>query len=317
MEPSAIRVLVVDDNESWRRLFCSMLGKESRFQIIAETSDGLEAVQKVEGLRPDLVLLDIGLPSLNGIEVARRIRDISPMSRVLFVSENRSAEIAQEALSTGASGYVVKSDAAELLPAVNAVFAGKRFVSASLAAHVTFTQTLHEVGFYSSDWHFLNDVTRFIVTALDAGNAVIVIATGSHLESLVFELQAQGLDIGAITEEGRYIQVDASDMLSRFIVNGLPDSARLLKLSGDLIIQAKKASKGENSRVSVFGECVNLLWSRGNSEAAIQMEKLANRPTQIHAVDMLCGYHLSSVEFNMDAQTHQQICAEHSAVHSR
>jgi DNA-binding NarL/FixJ family response regulator len=80
-------------------------------------------------------LLDIGLPTLNGIEAARRIREVSPASKILFVSENRDWDIAKEALSTGAGGYVVKSDAAsELLPAADAVLKGKRFVSASLAA---------------------------------------------------------------------------------------------------------------------------------------------------------------------------------------
>lgn len=74
-------------------------------------SDGLEAVQQAERLQPDIILLDIGLPTLNGIEAARRIREVSPTSKILFVSENRSPDIAEEALSTGAGGYVVKSDA--------------------------------------------------------------------------------------------------------------------------------------------------------------------------------------------------------------
>lgn len=77
-----------------------------------------------------------GLPTLNGIEAARRIWKVSPASKILFVSENRYVDIAEEALSTGAGGYVVKSDAAsDLLPAVDAVLKGKRFVSASLAGH--------------------------------------------------------------------------------------------------------------------------------------------------------------------------------------
>ncbi len=78
-------------------------------------------------------MLDIGLPTLNGIEAARRIREISPKSKILFVSDNRSRDIAEEALCTGARGYVVKAAAAsELLPAVEAVLQDKRFVSASL-----------------------------------------------------------------------------------------------------------------------------------------------------------------------------------------
>jgi DNA-binding NarL/FixJ family response regulator len=99
---------VVDDYEPFRRFVCSTLRKRPALQIVGETSDGLEAVQKAEELQPDLILLDIGLPTISGIEAARRIREVSPASKILFVSENRSADIAEEALSTGAGGYVVK-----------------------------------------------------------------------------------------------------------------------------------------------------------------------------------------------------------------
>ena len=143
MDKSPIRVLVVEDCEPWRRHFSTALQKQPELQVIGEVSDGLDAVQKAQELQPDLILLDIGLPSLNGLEVARRIRKVSPASRILFVSENRSADIAEEALSTGASGYVVKSDTgSELLPAVKAVLEGKRFISASLASHFLVATTL-------------------------------------------------------------------------------------------------------------------------------------------------------------------------------
>ena len=134
MNTPSIRVLIVDDYEPWYRFVSNTLRNHSKFEIIAETTDGLEAVQKAHELQPDLILLDIGLPTLNGIEAARRIRELSPKSKILFLSENRAAEVAQQALNTGAGGYVVKSDAAsDLLPAVKAVLEGKRFISASLA----------------------------------------------------------------------------------------------------------------------------------------------------------------------------------------
>jgi two-component system nitrate/nitrite response regulator NarL len=89
-------------------------------RVIGVASDGLEAVQKAEELQPDLILFDIGLPSLNGIEVARQIRKLSPKSKILSVSQESSVEMVQGALSTGAQGYVVKSDAgSELLAGVN------------------------------------------------------------------------------------------------------------------------------------------------------------------------------------------------------
>jgi DNA-binding NarL/FixJ family response regulator len=119
---SVVRVLVVEDFETFRRFICSTLGKRPGLQIVEEASDGLEAVHKAEELQPDLIVLDIGLPTLNGIEAARRIRKLSPESEILFVSQESSADVVQEALSLGAGGYVLKTRAgSDLLPAVEAV----------------------------------------------------------------------------------------------------------------------------------------------------------------------------------------------------
>jgi DNA-binding NarL/FixJ family response regulator len=106
-----------------------MLLKKPGFQIVGETLDGLKAVQRAVELKPDLILLDIGLPSLNGIEAARKIRNLVPESKIIFLTQESSAEVVQEALRTGARGYVVKTNARrELLNAVEAVLSGKTFV---------------------------------------------------------------------------------------------------------------------------------------------------------------------------------------------
>jgi DNA-binding NarL/FixJ family response regulator len=133
LSKSTVRILLVDDFESWRHFVSSTLRQRPEFEILCEVSDGLVAVEKAEQLRPDLILMDVGLSMLNGIEAARQILDRAPQSRILFLSENRSWDIAQEALRTGADGYLLKVDAGrELLTAVEAVLQGKRFVSASL-----------------------------------------------------------------------------------------------------------------------------------------------------------------------------------------
>jgi len=325
-------ILVVDDYEPWRRFVSTTLQKQPKLQVIGEALDGLEAVQKAQQLQPDLILLDIGLPTLNGIEAARRIREVSPKSKILFLSENRTWDIAEEALRTGAGGYVVKSDAAgELLPAVEAVLKGKRFVSASLAGNdltdhkdehtanhsrsevvpplqpqnVWITRR-HEAGFYSDERSFLDDLTQFIGVALKAGNGAIVVATESHRDSLLPRLQALGLDVGA-----------AIDALPTFMLNGMPDPVRFLKLLGNLIATAAKAVKREHTRIAIFGEMCHLLWAQGNAEAAIQVEKLGNELSKIYDIDILCGYSLGSVQGGMDTHILQRIRAEHSAVYSR
>ena len=123
---SILRVLVAEDYEPFRRFLSSKLNKIPDVQLIDEVSNGLEAVQKAGELKPDLVLLDIGLPKLNGIEAARRIRSLSPMSKIIFLSQESSDDVVQEALNTGAQGYVVKDDAGhELLPTVDAILKGE------------------------------------------------------------------------------------------------------------------------------------------------------------------------------------------------
>ena len=131
-----VRVLVADDFKHWLSFLSAVLAKQPELELIGQASDGVEAVQQAQQLRPDLILLDIGLPTLNGIEAARQIRE-NHACKILFLSENRAADIVEEALSTGAGGYVVKSDAnRELLPAIKAVLSGETFVSTSLSMHV-------------------------------------------------------------------------------------------------------------------------------------------------------------------------------------
>jgi DNA-binding NarL/FixJ family response regulator len=125
-----IRVLVVEDFAPFRKFIHSTLEKRTELQVICEVSDGLEAVQKAEELKPDLILLDIGLPNLNGIEAARRIRKLSPESKIIFVSQESSDDMIQAALGTGALGYVVKARAgSDLLPAIDSAISEKHFIS--------------------------------------------------------------------------------------------------------------------------------------------------------------------------------------------
>ena len=132
------RVLVVEDFEPFRRFICSTLGERPELEIVGETSDGLQAVQKAKELQPDLILLDIGLPTLSGIEAGHRISRVAPAAKVLFVSQNHDADVVTAALSNGAKGYVRKENAkTDLLPAVEAVLRGDRFVSRGLHAEET------------------------------------------------------------------------------------------------------------------------------------------------------------------------------------
>jgi DNA-binding NarL/FixJ family response regulator len=130
---SSIRVLVVDDYEPIRRAVGSTLGKNPSLEIVGEACDGETAVRQAQELKPDLILLDIGLPRLNGLQAARQIRSLSPDSKIIFVSQEVTPAVIQEALGLGARGYVVKTRLeSDLLLAVDAVLEGRVFVSSGL-----------------------------------------------------------------------------------------------------------------------------------------------------------------------------------------
>jgi DNA-binding NarL/FixJ family response regulator len=278
LEGSTARIIVVDDYDPFRRFICSTLRKRPELQIVGEVSDGLEAVQKAEELQPDLIVLDIGLPSLNGIEAARRIRKLSPKSKILFVSQESSDDVVQEALALGALGYIVKADAGkELLTAVNTVLRGDRFVGSRFAGcdlvgtsdrpdpesvrhndslaqredrHVGISRR-HKLELYSNDEAFLDDSTDFIMAALKVGKAVILIATDLHQRGLLQRLQARGMDVAALVDQKRYISLDVADSLPTFMVDDSPDPVRVAKAVRDPIVEAAKAAKEKNLQFAV------------------------------------------------------------------
>ena len=128
-----LTILVVEDHAQVRNVICAALRRRPDVQTF-EAADGLEAVQKAEALQPDLIMLDINLPTLHGFEVAERVRALCPRSRLLFVSQESSSDIVQHALSLGAYAYIHKQRAGtDLMPAIDAVLEGHRFVSSSVA----------------------------------------------------------------------------------------------------------------------------------------------------------------------------------------
>jgi DNA-binding NarL/FixJ family response regulator len=338
---SRIGILVVDDFEPWRRFIYSALLKQSQWRVIAEASDGLAAVQKAEDLQPDLILLDIGLPVLNGIEAARRIRKLSPKSQILFVSEHRSIDIAKEAIRAGGCGYVIKSDAGkDLLPAVAAVIQGKPFASSELGDQFLFdaiseaaiahcgsntaqvnvvsdnnhNNHRHEVVFYPNDSSLVRGFALFAESALETGVPVIVIATGTHRAEILQKLRADGVEIEAAIEQGRYIALDPVDAISGFMVNDMPDPTPFMRITTDLIAHAAKAAQGECPRVAACGECAPTLLAKGKAEAAILLEHLWDDVAKSHEIDILCGY-VSSAFARDEPQILERIRAEHSAGH--
>jgi PAS domain S-box-containing protein len=133
-----MRILVADDHELFRRGICSLLSTEPALTVCGEAVDGRDAVDKAALLRPDIVVMDISMPNMNGLEATREIKHLLPQAEIVIVSQHDAGEIVRNALDAGAHGYVVKSSVAtDLLAAIAKVSRHESFVNASGIPHLT------------------------------------------------------------------------------------------------------------------------------------------------------------------------------------
>lgn len=172
----------------------------------------------------------------------------------------------------------------------------------------------HTVQFYGEDAFLLDELSRFIGTALGAGDAALVIATRVHRDGLAQRLKARGLDTARASEQGRYVALDAAETLEKVMRDGWPDAALFAEVIGETLGQAAVAAGARDSRISAFGEMVALLWTEGKAEAAIRLEQLWNDLAQNYSLSLRCAYPMSGFDREYHSDSFLKICAEHSHV---
>jgi DNA-binding NarL/FixJ family response regulator len=310
------RVLVVEDHEPFRRVICELLQQRGDLEIVGEAADGLDAIYQAEALRPDVVMLDIGLPTVSGIEVAERLRTTVPDAKLMFVTNESSMEVVDQAFSGGAHGYVYKPRALrDVLPVLDTIIRGGRFVSGGLeriAGGDSLASHRHRLLFCSSDAILVAEFSRFIAGALDRGDTVIVLVTKAHDWSLQRTLQASQVDLALAIRQKRYVSVSITELLAKVMVNGCPDPTRFLNAAEELLTEAARRASGEHAKVAACGECSPTVWADGNVEAAIQLEQLWDDIAKSRPMDILCAYPLAARDESMPAV--RRLCAEHTAV---
>jgi signal transduction histidine kinase len=171
----------------------------------------------------------------------------------------------------------------------------------------------HTVQFYGEDAFLLDELSRFIGTALGAGDAAVVIATKAHRDGLAQRMRTRGLDTAQATEQGRYVAMDAAETLANFMRDGCPDAALFADVIGKTLGQAGAAA-GKNSHISAFGEMVSLLWMEGKAEAAIRLEQLWNDLARLYPLSLRCAYPMRGFDREFHGDAFLKICAEHSHV---
>ena len=277
---------------------------------ITQASDGFEAVRKAEELQPDLILLDIGLPKLDGIEVARRIRKVVPLAKILFLSVNSDPDVIREALGLGALGYIYKPRVErDLLPAIQAAVEGKQFVSFDLDVTKSTDRGFphhHEIVFSSDDELLQDSLANFIAAALMAGDAAVVWTTEQHRANLRQQLEARGVGVDAAIRSGTYIAADAAETADPVQIAGVIRS----------LIQAAYRAGKEHPRVAVCGERAGRFWGEGRIDEAIRLEQLLNGLAKDRDdLNILCVY--PEPHGHDDNDAFSRVCAEHSAMFFR
>ena len=325
----ATRVLLVEDHEPFRRFVRETLAEREELQLVGEAGDGLLAVYKCQELSPDLVLMDIGLPGLNGLQAARRILALAPACKIVFLTQEGSQEIVEEALSLGAAGYVLKAHAGgELLPSLLAARDGQQFVSTVMARcrQAGAAQEMasparemrssgagsHPVRFHPDDKSLLSDFAGFAHDSLKTGHAVLMLLVEAHRREFLRSLRGRGVSIEEAMNSGRLVIVDVDETLASFMVDGLPDSARFFQATRDVVSAIKAANPG--ARVVASGEVAPTLWARGNGRAAVEVERLWDQLVRMADLETLCGYVLWNSQREKEPDIYQEICAVHSAV---
>jgi len=310
------RVLVVEDHEPFRRLICELLQQRGDLLIVGEAADGLDAICQAEALQPDVVMLDIGLPMLSGIEVAGRIRTKAPDAKVMFVTSESSLEVVEHVFSRGAHGYVYKPRALrDVLPVLDTIIRGGRFVSGGLeriAQGDFLASHRHHVVFCSSDAVLVGAFSRFIAGELREGNAVVAVVTRAHEQSLQSSLEASRVDVALAIREQRYLPVNVNELLAKAMVNGCPDPLRYLDAAGDLLADITRRATDRHARVAACGEGTSLFWRDGRVDAAIQLEHLWDEIAKSRGMDILCAFPLTARDGSVRAM--RSLCAEHTAV---
>jgi len=327
------RILMVEDHEPFLKFVRTFLGQLDDFQLVGEAGDGLTAVRKCVELQPDLVLLDIGLPELNGIQVARQIRQLAPDSRIVFLTQESSSAIVHEALSLGAAAYVIKAHtASDLILAILAARDGRQFVSSGLdgsirlndpplavgdGKHSSFsppanTAPHHKVYFYPHDLSFVEGISAFIERSLKAEKVVLAVIRDSHRQGILQAVQDSGVDARSAIDAGRLVIQDSADFLNEFMTNGRINQQRLLYASATMVETLMRRNPG--ARICGCGECPSDLLAQGRVDEAVQIERAWDELSIRYDLDLFCGYVFSGFQRAEDMPGYREICAWHSHV---
>lgn len=288
--PGAARVLVADDHPLVRQAAVTLL--KERFDVVAEAADGLEALELTRTLRPDVVVLDIAMPRLDGLKAASRIRSEAP-ARIVFLSSFSDDDHVLAALSGGATGFVTKrSMAAHLAPAVANALGGRTTVPSAgvLRRWPRPVGKQHDIHMYDRESVLIDNLAALAEAAFEYGDSFICTALPTHQAAFEARCAARSIDLMALAGVGRYVPLDAERALASISTDGSPDAERYEAVLGPIVDAALNAARGAEPHVTAFGEIAPILLARGEDDAMLRLERIADDFARKRTMSLLCGY---------------------------
>ena len=313
-----LKILVAEDFRAFREFVCSQLHRRTDVHVVA-VDDGLAAVQAAADLRPDLVLLDIGLPTMNGLEAARQIRAQSPASKVVFLTQESAPEFVEAALDLGVDGYIIKTRAHDyMLPVVETMLAGRAGGDERLRAARSSPdgRHRHHAHCFADDSALLASAERFVLATLAAQDAAIVAMTRPHLDALRGGLRRRQATIDRAIEQGTLVTIDANDTVHTLTADSGVDWD-ILKAGWIEVLAAAGAATGQpRPRVASFSETGALLIAAGHVETAMRLEAIAEDlvARDLPTLEITCVYPMLPPAHD---SSFTRICAAHSLMSIR
>jgi CheY-like chemotaxis protein len=323
----------------------SLVKAHPDYHICGEAGDGIEAIEKARQLRPEVVLMDINMPRMDGLEATRIIRSEVPESNVIIVTQNDATVAREQARSANAKGFVTKSDLArDLLPTIEKCRSAKQEAREAKSAQRPTVQdegaavennsrleqtrsvandsepwsgllasaapSDHIVQLYQ-DQEFLNRaVCRFAAAAITNGEGVILVPTVAHWDAFRPRLESEGVDVKAAEKRGQLTVVDADNLLPTFMRDGMPDSPVFLGLAQNVVSEAR--GDGRYPKVRWWGEMVNILWERGDVAASMALEDQFDHLAHEQDIAIFCSFLMDNFDGDVHARMLPRLGENHS-----
>src|SRR5882757_7353878 len=344
-----VRILIVDDHEAVRRSIRSHLSGRVEWSVCGEAADGLEAVEKATKLRPDLVLMDVAMPRMDGVQATKIIRREVPEAEVVLISQNDPTAGRIQAIEIGACDFISKGDLSrDLLSIIDKIVGHRDLKTASdrngrvpgapesvstvqdpdlkrqngggMNGHIHNEPWCglldhaaprdHIVQLYQDEQFLSRAVCRFAVSAINHGEGVILVPTAAHWNALRPRLEAEGVDVKAAQACGQLTVVDADQLLPNFMRNAMPDSPLFLGLAGETIAKARGGDRF--TKVRWWGEMVNVLWERGDVAASMGLEDLFHKLAHDHEIAIFCSFLMDNFDGDVHARMLPRLGQNHS-----